>query len=219
MIRLGSISVVALLIIMGVLALAASIGVRYWQDRSSAVSAIPYLSLNPECRLSSECLALDCGERSFVVGSDITFDTVEKVRAAWCGGAPALGRQSGVRCSSYHRCVSGAPETTVVSTSDLSSITDLEITSVNVYPNIASALIVWWTSAPTNSRVAILKDGMLLQTLTSASGFSSDHRAEVTGLESNAAYAYRIEASFQRGTAATNEGTFRVLPMPEKNSH
>ena len=218
MARFGSASAVLLLGIMGILALGAGVGVGYWRERANALAASPDAFLNPECRSSVECMAIECGGRSFVVSSDIAFGTVEAIRNAWCEGVPATGLQSGVRCSSYHRCVLGGAEAAITDTADLSAITDLAIVSVDAYPNVASVFITWRTNAPTTARVTITKDGTRVVAVDSAAGVATDHYAQVTSLESNTLYGYRIEASFQRGATAGAEGTFRVLPAPSRTT-
>ncbi|MEK7512894.1 MAG: hypothetical protein AAB601_01725 [Patescibacteria group bacterium] len=210
-------SVILLALVAGVVAAGAGIGARYLAEQLGAASHSPLFDLNPACAAAGDCMALECGGRSFIVSSGIAFDAVQRIAAAWCGGATVTGKQGGVQCSAYRRCILGTDGRAPSAAVDLSSLADLEIVSHEVYPNIASAFFVWRTNVPTNSRVVVSREETIIETLESLSGFSTDHRAEARGFESDTLYRYRIEASFQRGTVVRVEGTFRVLPVPPLN--
>lgn len=212
--RFASVPLPILVGVLAVVALGAGIGVRAWRETALVADAGAFFVLNPECRLTSQCMALDCGERTFVVSSDVTFDVVQRVRSSWCDSAEVVGRQTGVRCGSYGRCVLG--DESGGTASNLASATDFEIDSVFVYPNIESAFISWRTSIPADSRVIVSAPGTEDRVLGSESGKAIDHRVAVYGLESNTEYTYRIEANFQRGVTAQEQGIFRVLAAPSR---
>jgi hypothetical protein len=212
--RFPSVSMPVLIVVLAVVALGAGFGIRAWREMVAASDTGAFLALNPECRLPSQCMALDCGGQTFVVPSDVTFDVVQQVRATWCGGGEVTGRQTGVRCGSYGRCVLGDEGAGGTSAANLASVTDLGITSVFVYPNVRSAFFSWQTSVPADARVVVSAPGRTEVSVASESGRAIDHRAAVYGLESDTEYTYRIEASFQRSIAAQATGVFRVLAAP-----
>jgi|GEM_PF-5724547 hypothetical protein len=212
--KIGFVPVPVLIGVLALIALGAGFGVRVWRETALVADAGAFLVLNPECRLASQCMALDCEGRTFVVASDVTFDVVQQVRTSWCGGAEVIGRQTGVRCGSYGRCVLGDEDAEGVGATNLASATDFEIGSVFVYPNIESAFIAWRTSVPADSRVVVSAPDGRETIIESESGRAVDHRAAAYGLESNTEYTYRIEANFQRGVTAQERGVFRVLAAP-----
>ena len=210
---------VILLATLGVaLSLGAGFGVRYYLERIDAAQASLAFDLNPACRTAADCLALVCGDKTFVVGSDIAFDSVQKIQSGWCEGRAVAGRQGVAQCGSYSRCVLGTTGNPTpaapVSLDPLANLADLEILGVTAYPNIQSVLFDWGTSAPTNARVFISGGGLSSAAFPSVSTLSTKHHVEVTGLLADTAYAYRVVASSRQGVAVEKSGAFRTLSIP-----
>lgn len=202
----------------GIVAIGAGIGARAFSDELAKSHDALGKALNPACAVSSECLALSCGGKLFVVGSRVSFDTVERIREVWCEGVPVEGRQGAAHCGYFGQCVAGSEESlpSVETTPpSLADVTELDVRSVAVYPNVASAIMTWELTAPAHSSVTITpEEGGEQITITSPAGESVRHNLRLEGLVPNTMYRYVIQANFRGRIAARAEGSFRVLPDP-----
>lgn len=202
----------------GAIAIGAGIGARAFADELTKSHDALGKVLNPSCRVSSECLTLSCGGKLFVVGSRVPFDTVERIREAWCEGVPIEGRQGAAHCGYFGQCVAGPEDSSLPlapAAPSLADVTELDVRSVAVYPNVASAIMVWELTAPAHSSVTLIPEESGGQmTIASSAGESSRHNIRLEGLTPNAVYHYIIQANFRGRIAARAEGSFRVLPDP-----
>lgn len=106
------------------------------------------------------------------------------------------------------RYIREAPSTALTTTQTES----LEITSFNAIPSEHSAKIEWYTNIPTDSKVFFTEPNGSLRIITSKSGNSTHHLAEISNLILNTKYTYEIEA-IARLHAKKIAGDFRTLPQ------
>lgn len=96
-------------------------------------------------------------------------------------------------------------------------ITNLQIISVQVKTDVYSAIIEWKTSQPAESKIFISTDNFITKVVSSESGLSSRHIANITGLLPDKNYSFEIEAIISN-VSVKKSGEFRTLPLPLSSS-
>ena len=103
-------------------------------------------------------------------------------------GSPDYGKQFWVPTGQTLDQVRPIPTPTPV------SVTALEITSVNVTPDVNSTRIEWLTNKPTTAKIFLSGGNLFSKVYSSESGQSTRHITNITGLISNTNYSYEVEA-------------------------
>ena len=96
-----------------------------------------------------------------------------------------------------------------------SCTTPLSISLSTITTKDVSAHIAWNTNIPTNSKVFLTRDDGSIQVIQSASGYSTQHFVDISGLEFSTQYSYTIESM---NGAEVKKLTDTILTQPEEFS-
>jgi len=121
------------------------------------------------------------------------------------------------------RIIKEAPINTTTQTSTLPTIQTetLEITSVNIIPDVNFVKIEWQTNKPTESKIFVSANYNFLTTVFSSdSGIATRHIAKIINLPScNQDYVFEIEAIFSNVVSVKKSGVFSfyspTTPCPD----